>query len=154
SDAGVSIDASIRPVEKASFFAIMSAFPTGVAIVSTLDQRGQPRGLTCTATCSLSADPPLLLVCLDRHSNTLPAVRASKRFVVNYLLAGRGALSNLFATRQPDKWAHVAWRPTRHGLPWLYADCLAHAECSVVQEIDGGDHVIIVGCVDGGQPPA
>jgi flavin reductase (DIM6/NTAB) family NADH-FMN oxidoreductase RutF len=141
-------------LEKATFFAIMSAFPSGVTIVSTLDEDSRPKGLTCTALCSLSADPPLLLVCVDKKSNTLPALRHSRQFVVNYLLAGRGDLANRFATREADRWTHVAWRPTTNGLPWLHADCLAYAECSVVQDMDGGDHVIIVGRVDGGQSPA
>jgi flavin reductase (DIM6/NTAB) family NADH-FMN oxidoreductase RutF len=145
---------SSKPVDKAAFFAIMSAFPSGVAIVSTLDAHGQPKGLTCTAICSLSADPPLLLVCIDRRSSTLAAIRHQGRFVVNYLLAGRGQLANRFASREPDKWAHLAWRPTRHGLPWLYADSLAYAECALVESMQGGDHDIVVGCVEGGQPPA
>jgi flavin reductase (NADH) len=142
-------------VDRATFFALMSAFPTGVTIVTTLDEHGQPRGLTCTATCSLSADPPLVLVCIDRKSNTLPALRHTRRFVINYLYAGRDALSNRFATRTPDKWRDVGWRPTEHGTPWLYADSLAYAECCVVSEFDGGDHLIVVGRVIGGEtaPP-
>jgi len=142
------------PVDKATFFAIMSAFPSGVAIVTTIDAEGRPKGLTCTATCSLSAEPPLLLVCFDRKSSTLPAARHTRRFVVNYLLAGRGELSNRFASREQERWTDVAWRPTPCGLPWLHADSLAYAECSLVQEVDGGDHVILIGRVDGGQPPA
>jgi flavin reductase (DIM6/NTAB) family NADH-FMN oxidoreductase RutF len=142
------------PVDKATFFALMSAFPTGVTVVATLDELGQPRGLTCTAVCSLSAEPPLLLVCIDKRSNTLAALRHTRGFVVNYLLAGRGELSNHFATRGPDKFLHIPWRPTRAGLPWLYADSLAYAECGVVGEVDGGDHVIFIGRVDGGQSPA
>jgi flavin reductase (DIM6/NTAB) family NADH-FMN oxidoreductase RutF len=142
------------PVDKATFFAIMSAFPSGVAIVSTLDELGQPRGLTCTSTCSLSADPPLLLVCIDRRSSTLDALRHTGRFVVNYLSADRGDLSNRFASREPDRWANLAWRPTRWGLPWLHRDTLAYAECVTVQDTEAGDHVILVGRVDGGQAPA
>jgi flavin reductase (DIM6/NTAB) family NADH-FMN oxidoreductase RutF len=141
-------------VDKATFFAIMSAFPSGVAIVATLDSAGQPRGLTCSQTCSLSAEPPLLLVCIDRRSTTLGAIRSNGHFVINYLLAGRGPLANRFASREPDKWAHLAWRPTARGLPWLYADSLAYAECAVVDSLPGGDHDIVVGCVEGGQPPA
>jgi flavin reductase (DIM6/NTAB) family NADH-FMN oxidoreductase RutF len=142
------------PVDKAAFFGIMSAFPSGVTIVSTLDKLGRPRGLTCTSTCSLSANPPLLLVCIDQRSATLDALRHSGRFVVNYLLAGRGELANRFASRDPDRWATVAWRPTPSGLPWLHRDTLAYAECVVVQDVEGGDHVILVGRVDGGQAPA
>jgi len=147
-------DPSDRPVDKATFFAIMSAFPSGVAIVTTLDADSLPKGLTCTATCSLSAEPPLLLVCIDRRSTSLPALRHSGRFVVNYLLAGRGELSNRFASRDQDRWTGIAWRPTRHGLPWLHTDSLAHAECTLVSETDGGDHVVVIGRVDGGQAPA
>jgi flavin reductase (DIM6/NTAB) family NADH-FMN oxidoreductase RutF len=143
-----------EPVDKATFFAIMSAFPSGVAIVTTIDEDGRPKGLTCTATCSLSAEPPLLLVCVDRKSSTLPAVRHTRRFVVNYLLAGRGELSNRFASREQERWTDVAWRPTPCGLPCLHADSLAYAECSLVQEVDAGDHVILIGRVDGGQAPA
>ena len=144
----------VKAVDKATFFAIMGAFPTGVTIISTMDDEGQPKGLTCNATCSVSADPPLMLVCVDKHSNTLPALRHSKKFVVNYLSAGRGELSNLFATREPDKWANLSWRPARNGMPWLHADTLAHAECTTIQEIDAGDHLILLGRVEGGQPPA
>jgi flavin reductase (DIM6/NTAB) family NADH-FMN oxidoreductase RutF len=149
------VDASdALAVDKATFFAIMSAFPSGVTIVTTLDGDGRPKGLTCNSVCSLSADPPLLLVCIDRRSSSLPALRGSGRFVVNFLLAGRGELSNRFSTRDADRWTGVPWRPTRHGLPWLHADSLAFAECSLVQEMEAGDHVVIVGRVDGGQPPA
>jgi flavin reductase (DIM6/NTAB) family NADH-FMN oxidoreductase RutF len=140
-------------MDRAAFFAIMSAFPTGVTIVTTLDDDGQPRGLTCTALCSLSADPPLLLVCVDRRSQTLETIRQNGHFVVNYLLAGRGELSNRFASREQDRWTDVAWRPAALGLPWLHADSLAYAECALVQEMEGGDHMILVGRVDGGQPP-
>src|SRR5206468_3493674 len=82
---------------RATFFAIMGAFPTGVAIVTTMDNHNQPKGLTSNALCSVSAEPPLLLVCVDKNSNTLPALRHSQKFVVNYLSAGRGDLANLLA---------------------------------------------------------
>jgi flavin reductase (DIM6/NTAB) family NADH-FMN oxidoreductase RutF len=141
-------------VDKATFFAIMGAFPTGVTIVTTLDEDGQPRGLTSTAVCSVSAEPPLLLVCVDKRSNTLPALRASRTFVVNYLKAGRDELSNLFATKEPDKFEHVAWRPAPNGMPWLHLDSIAHAECVTEREIEAGDHWILVGRVISGQPPA
>jgi flavin reductase (DIM6/NTAB) family NADH-FMN oxidoreductase RutF len=141
-------------VDRATFFAIMGAFPTGVAVVTTLDEDQQPRGLTSNSVCSVSADPPLLLVCVDKRSNTLPGLRHSRSFVVNYLSADRGELSNLFASKEPDKFAGLAWRPTANGGPWLYQDSMAHAECTTEQEIDAGDHVIIIGRVVSGQPPA
>jgi flavin reductase (DIM6/NTAB) family NADH-FMN oxidoreductase RutF len=143
-----------RLVDKATFFAIMGAFPTGVTIVTTLDKDGEPRGLTSNAVCSVSAEPPLLLVCVDKKSQTLPGLRHSRTFVVNYLAAGRGELANLFATKDPEKFANVSWRPAKNGMPWLHVDSLAHAECTTRQEIEAGDHVVLLAEVTGGQPPA
>ena len=142
-----------KPLDRAQFFAIMGAFPTGVTIVTTLDNDGQPKGLTSNAVCSVSAEPPLLLVCVDKRSQTLPALQHSRRFVVNYLSAGRDELANLFASKEPDKFADVAWRQARNGMPLLHEDSLAHAECSIVQEIDAGDHIVFLGQVDDGEPP-
>src|SRR5919109_99071 len=127
-------------MDRASFFAIMGAFPTGVGIVTTLDQDQQPKGLTTNALCSVSAEPALMLVCVDNNSNTLPALRQAKKFVVNYLSAGRGALANTFASKDPDKFQNVSWRPASNGMPWLHSDTLAHAECIVEQELVAGDH--------------
>jgi flavin reductase (DIM6/NTAB) family NADH-FMN oxidoreductase RutF len=140
-------------VDKATFFAIMGAFPTGVTIVTTLGSDGKPRGLTSNAVCSVSAEPPLLLVCVDKRSNTLPSLLDSRRFVVNYLSAGRGDVSNLFASKEADKFAGIAWRFASNGMPWLHQDSLAYAECVTEREIDAGDHVVIVGRVVGGEAP-
>jgi flavin reductase (DIM6/NTAB) family NADH-FMN oxidoreductase RutF len=147
------VDTAAAGVDKATFFAIMGAFPTGVTIVTALDQDGAPRGLTSNAVCSVSAEPPLILVCVDKRSQTLPALQASRGFVVNYLLAGRDELANLFASKEPDKFKDVAWRPAGNGMPLLHEDSLAHAECSVVQEIEAGDHIVFIGQVEGGEPP-
>jgi flavin reductase ActVB len=141
-------------MDRASFFAIMGAFPTGVTIVATLDGEQQPRGLTTTALCSVSAEPPLMLLCVDKQSHTLPALRQTKKFVVNYLCAGRGELANLFASKDPDKFAHVAWRPARNGMPWLHTDSIAYAECTITQEVEAGDHFVLIAQVEAGAPPA
>jgi flavin reductase (DIM6/NTAB) family NADH-FMN oxidoreductase RutF len=160
SEAALSVDeedsagADSPTLDRATFFGLMSAFPSGVTIVTTLDERALPRGLTCTATCSLSAEPPLLLVSLDKRSGTLAAIRASRRFIVNYLLAGRGQLSNQFATTGIDRWKDVAWRASRHGIPVLHADSLAYVECRLVNTIEAGDHTVVIGRVEGGRAPA
>lgn len=141
------------PVDRAHFFEIMSAFPTGVAIVTTLAEDGTPRGLTTNAVCSVSADPPLLLVCVDRGSRTLPALLHSKRFVVNFIAEGRHELADLFASKTDDKFAQVAWRPGLHGMPCLHEDALAYAECSTEQQFDAGDHMILTALVEDGATP-
>ena len=99
------------PVHRTTFFQIMSAFPTGVAIVTTLEPDGTPRGLTTNAVTSVSADPPILLVCVDRDSRTLPALRQSRRFVVNFMRDDHAEICELFASKAEDKFASVAWTP-------------------------------------------
>lgn len=136
------------------FFAIMSAFPTGVAVVTTLDDQGRPRGLAAQSVASVSAEPPLLLVCIDRASRTLPALRATGRFVVNFLRADRDALCALFASKADDKFAGVAWRAAANGMPLLHEDSVAYAECRTERELDGGDHIILLGRAVGGEPPS
>jgi flavin reductase (DIM6/NTAB) family NADH-FMN oxidoreductase RutF len=131
-------------IERQAFFDVMASFPSGVAIVTTLDADGTPRGLTTTAVCSVSADPPTVLVCVDLASRTLAALRARRAFVVNFVGAGRSELCLLFASKEEDKFADVAWRPAGGGLPLLHEDVLAWAECTTVRELEIGDHVILV----------
>ena len=136
-----------------TFFAIMGAFPTGVTVVTALDRDGRPRGLTVSALCSVSARPPLMLACIDKSANTLPAIRYSRRFAVNYLSFDREEVARLFASKDPDKFDRVPWRPAGNGMPWLHEGTLALAECTVTQEVDAGDHIVVIGRVDGGRRP-
>jgi flavin reductase (DIM6/NTAB) family NADH-FMN oxidoreductase RutF len=137
-------------VDRQRFFEIMASFPSGVAIVTTLDADGVPRGLTTTAVSSVSADPATLLVCVDLGSRTLAALRARRRFVVNFMAENRSHLCLLFASKTEDKFAEVAWSPTRRGLPFLHDDVLAWAECQTVHDIEIGDHAVLVARVDDG----
>nr|MBA2297898.1 flavin reductase family protein [Actinomycetota bacterium] len=127
------------------FVSIMSAFPTGVAIVTTLDEQGRPRGLTTNAICSVSTDPPLLLVCVAQTSRTLAALRHARRFVVNFMSDGRADLCALFASKAEDKFADVRWTSGLGGVPCLTEDALAYAECLTEQELEAGDHLILIG---------
>jgi flavin reductase (DIM6/NTAB) family NADH-FMN oxidoreductase RutF len=140
-------------LSREDFFAIMSAFPTGVAIVTTLDDRGRPKGLTTNAICSVSAEPPLLLVCVDRTSRTLAALRHARRFVVNFMSDGRADLCAVFASKAEDKFADVRWEPGLGGVPCLTEDALAYAECLTQEEVEAGDHVVLIGLVEAGRPP-
>ena len=144
---------SALPLSREDFFSIMSAFPTGVAIVTTLDERGEPKGLTTNAVCSVSAEPPLLLVSVDVGSRTLQALRHSKRFVVNFMSDRAGDLCALFASKSDDKFGGVRWEPGLGGLPLLAHDALACAECRTEQELEAGDHVVLIGLVESGRPP-
>ncbi len=142
------------PIERQTFFDVMASFPSGVAIVTTVDGDGVPRGLTTTAVCSFSANPPTVLVCVDLGSRTLAALRDRGSFVVNFMGEGRSELCLLFASKAEDKFASVSWRPTDSGLPLLHVDVLAWAECVTIHELEVGDHVLFVALVeDGGVQP-
>jgi len=142
------------PVSRADFLAIMATFPTGVTIVTALDGDDRPVGLASTAFSSVSADPPLVLVCVDRSSRTLPALLERNAFCVNFLKRDRHALCVVFASKADEKFRDVAWRPAANGMPVLYEDSLAHVECTTENVVEAGDHLIVIGRVVGGRPPA
>jgi flavin reductase (DIM6/NTAB) family NADH-FMN oxidoreductase RutF len=122
----------------------MACWATGVAVVTSRDDTG-PRGATTNALTSLSLDPLLVLVCLDRGSNTLAAVQASGRFCVNILAAGQEEIARRFATKASgeEKLAGVGHEPVE-GVPVL-GGVLAWLVCELERELEGGDHVILLG---------
>jgi flavin reductase (NADH) len=138
------------PIDRQTFFDVMASFPSGVAIVTTTTAEGIPRGLTTSAVCSVSADPPTVLVSVDLGSRTLAALQERRAFAVNFIGAGRSDLCLLFASKVRDKFAHVPWTPGSSGLPLLHEDALAWAECSTLQEVEVGDHVLLIALVEGG----
>ena len=123
---------------------LMAHWTTGVAVITSRHEDG-PRGATTNALTSLSLDPPLVLVCLDRGSNTLAAVRGSGRFCVNVLAAGQEELARRFATKRSgeEKLAGVA-HELHEDVPVL-AGTLAWLACETERELDGGDHAILIG---------
>lgn len=128
--------------------AAMSHFATGVAVVTAADADGRPFGTTANAISSLSLDPPLILACLRRESETLAAVRTSRAFAVSVLAAQQRGLAERFARRTAaGSWDGLAHRRA-DGVP-LLDDALATLECRLHELADGGDHVIVIGRVAG-----
>ena len=125
----------------------MGNFATGVTVITSVDAAGRPAGTTANAVSSLSLDPPLILVCFDRTSQTLESVRAHGAFAVNVLGARQQHLSANFARRGlAADWDDVPHRPGRTGSPRLHG-VLASLECTVEHRLPGGDHEIVVGRV-------
>ena len=141
------------PVSRELFRAISSSFPTGVVIIATLDDHGQPKGLTSQAYVGLSTEPPLMLVSIDRASRTLPALQRRRAFVINFLKAGAEDVATLFASKADDKFKDVSWDPSPEagGAPILRGLSLAYAACRVTEIYDGGDHVMFIGSVEAGE---
>ncbi|HEX6355324.1 flavin reductase family protein [Actinophytocola sp.] len=135
-------------VTPAALKQFMNGYFTGVTIVTSVDGAGRPHGLTCNSLVSVTLDPPTLLVCLDRGSGTLTAVRERGAFAVNLLSEQARAAAEVFASPDPDRFAAVAWQPSPHGkLPQLTDDAFAFAECMVTDLHAVGDHVVVFGRV-------
>jgi flavin reductase ActVB len=129
------------------FRRVLSQFATGVTILTTTDGDGRPTGLTASAFCSVSLDPPLVLVCVDHKSQSYPALRDSHRFAVNVLTSDQEAASRRFASTRLDKFDGIAFTVGDLGVP-LIDGALAQLECATVRSHVEGDHTIFVGRVE------
>jgi flavin reductase (DIM6/NTAB) family NADH-FMN oxidoreductase RutF len=131
-----------------TFRRAMGHFASGVAVVTSLDEAGRPVGTTANAITSLSLDPPLVLVCFERGSNTLHAVRGHGAFAINILAAEHRDLSASFARpgAPATVWERLADRDGETFSPRLH-DVLASLDCLVEERIPGGDHEIVIGRV-------
>jgi flavin reductase (DIM6/NTAB) family NADH-FMN oxidoreductase RutF len=141
-------------VDIQTFREVMGSFASGVSVVTTLAADRTPRGLTCSAVCSVSLDPPLLLVSVTNRSGTLEAIREHGAFGVNLLASQSQAVSQLFASGSTEKFRHVRWSPGKStGSPVLEVT-LAHAECEIHDAVEAGDHTLLIGhVVAGGAAP-
>jgi flavin reductase (DIM6/NTAB) family NADH-FMN oxidoreductase RutF len=141
---------AIQGIESDVFRRVMGHFVTGVTVVSALDGT-QPFGITVNALSSVSLDPPLVMIALDRRRFLTPIVRASGRYAVNILSEDQQALSDCFAGApvQPgrDAFCGAAWHPGASGLP-LLDGAIATLECTVVETFSAGDHDLFIGRVD------
>jgi flavin reductase (DIM6/NTAB) family NADH-FMN oxidoreductase RutF len=141
------VEESSAELSASEFRQAMGHFATGVTVVTSVGDYGEPVGTTASAVTSLSLDPPLVLVCFDRTSVTLRAIRAHGAFVVNVLAAPQQHLSANFARRGlAAVWDGVRHRPGPTGSPRLDG-VLAALECTVENRLPGGDHEIVVGRV-------
>jgi flavin reductase (DIM6/NTAB) family NADH-FMN oxidoreductase RutF len=125
----------------------MALVPTPVTVVTAPGVEAAA-GATANAVASLSLHPPLMLVCLDRRSRTLAAVRSAGRFAVNVLGAEGEGHARAFATSIPhaEKWEGVP-ATERAGTPVL-DEAIVWVVCELRDLLDGGDHVIVTGLVE------
>ncbi len=120
------------------------AFPTGVTVVTTLTEKGEPVGFTANSFTSVSLDPPMLLVCPGRNLTSFPVFETCTRFAVNVLAEGQETVSNTFASFTGDRFAEVPWQADATGLPIL-AGVAAHFSCETADAVPAGDHVVLLG---------
>lgn len=126
------------------FRGFMSGFPSGVAIITTTDKQGRPRGMTCSALCSATTQPPTLIVGLRSASPTLAALLARGRFAVNLLHERARETAELFASGAPDRFDLVDWEPGSAG-PHLLEAAHAVADCRVSNSVRVGLQHMVFG---------
>lgn len=144
-------------IEEAEFRRVLGHLVTGVTVVASSAPDGSPRGLTASAVASVSLDPSLILVCVERAADTHDVIVDSGVFAVSVLGQEDEVLARRFATYDTDsKFDGIAHRAEVTGAPILDR-ALAWADCQVWATYDGGDHTIFVGEVmdadAGGGPP-
>ncbi len=121
-------------IDPALFRQLMGRFATGVTVVTVMSPDGTPSGMTVNSLSSVSLDPPLVSICIDRGAVLHTALTNAPAFVVNILRSDQEAVSRRFAEDLPDRFDGV----------------LAHLECTVHASIEAGDHSVLLGRVVGG----
>jgi flavin reductase (DIM6/NTAB) family NADH-FMN oxidoreductase RutF len=130
------------------FRQILGSFPTGVTVLSTAVD-GQFHGITVNSLTSVSLEPPLVLVCVDRKAKAHAQMERAGRFGVSFLGVAQESLSRLFATSaspEPGRLRGVPYRIGSHGAP-LIEGAIAWLECAVSDRWPGGDHTIFLASV-------
>jgi len=134
---------------RTAFIDAMSRVVTGVTIVTTSGSAGR-FGQTVSAICSVSADPPMVLCCINGRSPICDAIRQNGRFAVNVLAADQAEISDVFAGRSPDHgrfdFGVGVWLDDDNGLP-LLLDGVASFACEMEEGYPAGSHTIFVGRV-------
>lgn len=123
---------------------VMGHFATGVTVITTKDKSGAPNGLTANAFMSLSLEPPLVIISVDKKATCYPCFELENGFTVNFLSEDQEEISRRFATKGADKFADLKWRPGANGAA-LIEGVLGSVECKINECYDGGDHTIVVG---------
>ena len=126
---------------------VLSAFVTGVAVVTTADANGGWHGLTVNSFASVSLSPPLVLWSQSLTAPSYPVFRACERFAVNILAESQAEISQRFAGGRPDKFDGIGLRLGLGGVPLLEA-CAAQLECAKFTAYAGGDHTVFLGRVE------
>jgi flavin reductase (DIM6/NTAB) family NADH-FMN oxidoreductase RutF len=131
--------------DSARFRQVLGHFPTGVSVITAIGG-GQAVGLAIGSFFSISLDPPMVGFCAGRGSSTWPKIRQAGRFCVNILGADQEEVSRVFASKEADKFAGLAWDHSPLGSPRL-GGCLAWVDCELGAVHEAGDHDIVTGNV-------
>ncbi|WP_431285966.1 flavin reductase [Humitalea sp. 24SJ18S-53] len=135
----------MMPASRQDFRNCMARLGAAVNVITT-DGPGGRAGFTASAVCSVTDDPPTLLVCMRRGSSTSGAFEANGVLCVNALAMGHQSLSSAFSgagdVAMPDRFALATWRTLETGAPVL-DDAVVSFDCRIVDSVDKGTHTVL-----------
>lgn len=131
-------------MDTASFRRVLGAYPTGVCVVTALDEENQPTGMVVGTFTSVSLNPPLVGFLPDKNSRTWAKIAKAGHFCVNVLASDQQDLCRQLSG--PDKFANVQYRLSGKNLPVL-DNTIAWIECETHSVVDAGDHYFVLGTV-------
>ena len=137
-------------IDADTFRSVLGRFACGITIVTARDENGRDHGMTVSAFCSLSLEPPLVLLCVDQGASMYDLLRDHPSFGISILSSAQEAYSRRFAdrkTERSERFDGIAYTRGTNGVV-LLDGALAHLECRVIDHHDTGDHTILVAEVD------
>jgi flavin reductase (DIM6/NTAB) family NADH-FMN oxidoreductase RutF len=136
--------ASTKQIDGARFREVLGSYPTGVAIVTGMDENGAPVGMVVGTFTSVSLDPPLIAYLPMKTSRTFARLRASSTFCVNILAADQEPVCRHFASPVEDKFAGLTWHPSPAGNP-IIDGAVSWIDCNYASVTEIGDHYLVLG---------
>jgi flavin reductase (DIM6/NTAB) family NADH-FMN oxidoreductase RutF len=134
-------------IDQDSFRAVLGRFASGVTVITALDEAGNDQGMTVSAFCSLSLDPPLILFCVDREASMYESLGETTGFIVNILSESQEPLARRFSGPDPNRFDGIGYERGLTGAAIL-DDVLGYLECRRIEFHSGGDHRVYVGEVE------
>ena len=134
-------------IDSDTFRAALGRFSCGITIVTARDHKGRDHGMTVSAFCSASLEPPMVLVCIGHDASMHDLMMRVEHVGISVLSSAQEALSRRFADPETDRFDGVGYSRGENGVA-LLDDALVHLECDVVSRHEAGDHTIVVCAVE------
>lgn len=134
-------------LDKVNYFKeAMANYPTGVTVVTAIDEEGNPIGLTVNSFASVSIDPLLILWSIDKRVSTYELFKKVDKFAVNILAENQAEVASLFASRTSNqkRFSNSDWDLSEYNLP-VIKGTMATLQCKTFKQIEAGDHTILIG---------
>jgi flavin reductase (DIM6/NTAB) family NADH-FMN oxidoreductase RutF len=141
-------------IDPDTFRSVLGRFASGVTVLTARDADGADHGMTVSAFCALSLEPPLVVACIGHIASMAPVMRqgGAEWFGISILATHQEAISRRFADPETDEpFDGLGYARGESGVV-LLDDAIAHLECRVVERHEGGDHHIVIGAVEHARP--